>query len=89
MDKQFQNSPKILTNEEEADEIMRRLAAPPKPATRILTARWHVEDLADFGSQHGLDLEKEITDALTASIMQEIDDEMMKDMMRDIKKWTK
>ncbi len=82
MDKQFQNSPKILTNEEEADEIMRRLAAPPKPKLRTLTASWTIESLADLGAEFDIDLEDELSKALSDSIAAEIDNEMLKEMRK-------
>ncbi len=76
---------KILTREEEADEIIRRLQTPPKKLPRTLNAIWTIEALKDVSTLHGSDLEKEITDALSASIAEEIDAEII----REMGKWRK
>ncbi len=69
---------KILTREEEADEIIRRLQTPPKKLPRTLTATWTIESLKDLSSHHGIDLESEIAAALSVSIAEEIDTELLK-----------
>lgn len=68
---------KPLTREEEADEIIRRLSAPPKRKNRTLTPNWTVDFLTEINHTHGLDLEKEITEALSKEIQDEIDKEIM------------
>lgn len=52
------------TEEEEAEEIIYRLTAPPRKKRANTTF-------------HGIDLEKEITEALSKSIAEEIDNEIM------------
>lgn len=64
---------KVLTREEEADEIIRRLSTPP---IRTLTATWTIEMLDDITSQHGLDIEKELAEILSREIDREILEEM-------------
>ena len=72
--------PLPMTREEEADEIIRRLQKPlPK---RRLEANWTIEAVKDLQSQHGIDLEKELTDALSAEIANEIDREMQRHLER-------
>lgn len=51
------------TEEEEAEEIIHRLKAPPRKKRN--------------NTFHGIDLEKEIMEALSASITAEIDNEIM------------
>jgi len=51
------------TEEEEAEEIIHRLKAPPVRRRN--------------NAYHGIDLEKEITEALSKSIIAEIDNEIM------------
>ncbi len=50
-------------------------------ATRKLQAGWTVEAMQDMNSQHGLDIESEITKALSAEIVQEIDAEIISDLI--------
>lgn len=50
--------------------------------TRKLQAKWSIESMQDLGSQHGLDLEAEITSALSAEIVHEIDNEIVTDLIR-------
>jgi hypothetical protein len=69
---------KQLTRDEEADEIIRRLATHPRKKGRRLDANWTMAQIRDLSSQHGLDLEKEIMEAFSASIAAEIDAEITK-----------
>jgi hypothetical protein len=50
--------------------------------SRKLQARWTVEAAQDLNSQHGLDLENELTAALSAQIAHEIDNEILNDLMQ-------
>jgi len=70
-----------MTREEEADEIIKRLSTPPRK-NRTLTATWTVESLKDLTTSHGIDIEQEIMDALSASIAEEIDRELIEDAKR-------
>jgi len=49
--------------------------------TRKLQAGWTIEAMQDLNAQHGLDLENEMTQALSAEIVQEIDAEIIKDLI--------
>jgi hypothetical protein len=49
--------------------------------SRKLQAGWTIEAMQDLQSQHGLNLESEITQALSAEIVQEIDQEIITDLM--------
>lgn len=49
--------------------------------SRKLQAGWTIEAMQDMNSQHGLDLETEITKALSAEIVQEIDAEIIGDLL--------
>ncbi len=57
---------KILTHDEEADEIVRRLSTPP---VRIITY-----------SYHGIDLEEELSKIIAMEIAMEIDKELLNEM---------
>jgi hypothetical protein len=57
---------KILTRDEEADEIVRRLSTPP---VRIITY-----------SYHGIDLEEEISKIIAMEITAEIDKEVLRNL---------
>jgi len=48
--------------------------------SRKLQAKWSVEAMQDLSSQHGLDLEAEITAALSSEIVSEIDNEILNDL---------
>lgn len=48
--------------------------------TRKLQAGWTVEAMQDLKSQHGLDLESELTQVVSAEIVQEIDSEIISDL---------
>lgn len=49
--------------------------------SRKLQAGWTIEAMQDLNSQHGLDLESEMTKALSAEIVQEIDSETIQDLL--------
>lgn len=49
--------------------------------TRKLQAGWTIEAMQDLNSQHGLDLENEMTQALSSEIVQEIDSEILSDLI--------
>jgi hypothetical protein len=49
--------------------------------TRRLQAGWTIEAMQDMNSQHGLDIESELTKALSAEIVQEIDAEIIADLL--------
>ena len=48
--------------------------------TRKLQAGWTIEAMQDMNAQHGLDVESEMTQALSAEITQEIDAEIINDL---------
>lgn len=49
--------------------------------TRKLQAGWTIEAAQDANSQHGIDVESELTKALSAEIVQEIDAEIISDLL--------
>jgi len=49
--------------------------------TRKLQAGWTIEAMQDLQAQHGMDLESELTRALSAEIVQEIDQEILVDLL--------
>jgi hypothetical protein len=49
--------------------------------SRALQARWTMEAAQDLTAQHGLDLENELTAALSAQIAHEIDNEILTDLL--------
>jgi hypothetical protein len=49
--------------------------------SRKLQASWTVEAMQDLSSQHGLDIENEMTQAMSAEIVQEIDNEIITDLL--------
>jgi hypothetical protein len=49
--------------------------------TRTLQAKWSMEAMQDLSSQFGLDLEAEVTQALSAEIVHEIDQEIITDLI--------
>lgn len=49
--------------------------------SRKLQAGWTVEAMQDLKSQHGLDLESELTQVVSAEIVQEIDAEILSDLI--------
>lgn len=49
--------------------------------SRKLQAGWTVEAMQDLMSQHGLNVETEMTQAMTAEIVQEIDNEIITDLI--------
>lgn len=49
--------------------------------TRKLQAGWTVEAMQDIKSQHGMDLESELTQVISAEIVQEIDSEILSDLL--------
>jgi hypothetical protein len=58
------------------------LRQPVVAKTRKLQAKWTIEAMQDLSAQHGLDLEAEITQALSAEIVHEIDNEIVIDLIR-------
>lgn len=50
--------------------------------TRKLGARWTIEAMQDAQSQHRIDIESEITSALSATVVQEIDREIIDDLLQ-------
>lgn len=50
-------------------------------STRKLQAGWTVEAMQDLNSQHGLNIENEMTAGLSAEITQEIDNEVINDLL--------
>lgn len=50
--------------------------------SRKLQARWTMEAAQDMNSQHGMDLESEMTAALSAQIAHEIDNEILTDLLQ-------
>ena len=49
--------------------------------SRKLQAGWTIEAMQDIQSQHGLDIENEMTQALSTEIIQEIDNEIITDLI--------
>jgi len=49
--------------------------------TRKLQAGWTIEAMQDLKAQHGLDLESELTQVVSAEIVQEIDSEILSDLI--------
>lgn len=49
--------------------------------SRKLQATWTIEAMQDLNSQHGLDIETEMTRALSTQITQEIDNEIITDLL--------
>ena len=49
--------------------------------SRKLQAGWTIEAMQDLNSQHGLDIENEMTQALSAQVTQEIDQEIISDLI--------
>ena len=49
--------------------------------TRKLQAGWTIEAMQDLKSQHGLDLESELSQVVSAEIVQEIDSEILSDLI--------
>lgn len=58
------------------------LRQPVVAKTRKLQAKWTIEAMQDLSAQHGLDLETEITQALSAEIVHEIDNEIVTDLIK-------
>lgn len=50
-------------------------------STRKLQSGWTLEAMQDAKSQHGIDLEEEMTKTLSAQIVQEIDNEIITDLL--------
>jgi hypothetical protein len=49
--------------------------------SRKLQASWTIEAMQDMQNQHGLDIENEMTQAMSAEIVQEIDNEIITDLI--------
>ena len=49
--------------------------------SRKLQAGWTIEAMQDLKSQHGLDIESELTQVISAEIVQEIDSEVLSDLI--------
>lgn len=49
--------------------------------SRKLQAGWTIEAMQDLNAQHGLDLETEMSNAMSAEIVQEIDQEILTDLL--------
>jgi len=49
--------------------------------SRKLQAKWTIEAAQDLSAQHGLDLEAEMTAALSAAVVSEIDNEIINDLI--------
>jgi hypothetical protein len=47
-----------------------------------LQAKWSIEAMQDLSSQHGLDLEAEITTVISAQIVTDIDNEIVTDLIK-------
>jgi len=60
---------------------LRILSQVVEARTRKLQAGWTLEAMQDMNSQHGLDIEDEMTRALSADIVQEIDQEIIADLL--------
>ena len=60
---------------------MEVLSQPVQAGSRKLQAGWTIEAMQDLNAQHGLDLENEMTQALSAEIVQEIDAEIISDLL--------
>jgi len=60
---------------------LRVLSQVVEAQTRKLQAGWTLEAMQDMNSQHGLDIEDEMTRALSADIVQEIDQEIISDLL--------
>lgn len=58
------------------------LRQPVIAKTRKLQAKWTIEAMQDLSSQHGMDIEAEITQALSAEIVHEIDNEIVTDLIK-------
>lgn len=60
---------------------LRILSQVVEAQSRKLQAGWTLEAMQDMNSQHGLDIEDEMTRALSADIVQEIDQEIISDLL--------
>lgn len=67
---------KILTKDEEADEIIRRLSTTPAKYRTIKAVRT-IDSLAAVTAEYGIDLEKELSQSLADAI----DEEVMKEVI--------
>ena len=61
--------------------ILEVISQAAEAGTRKLQAGWTIEAMQDMNSQHGMDLETEMTKALSAEIVQEIDAEIINDLL--------
>jgi hypothetical protein len=75
---------KVMTREEEADEIIRRLSTPPVKKSRRIEAEWTFEQVDVMLDQYGVDLEKEIAEIIASAI----DEEILKEI-EELEKWQK
>jgi hypothetical protein len=69
---------KQLTREEEADEIIRRLATPPAPRPRRIEAEWSFEAIDGWAQEYSDELDAAIAKAITEEIDKEILEELRK-----------
>jgi len=60
---------------------MEMLSQPVQAGSRKLQAGWTIEAMQDLNAQHGLDLENEMTQVMSAEIVQEIDAEIISDLL--------
>ncbi len=60
---------------------MEIVAQPVEAGTRRLQTSWTIEAMQDAQSQHGINIESEMVKALSAQIVQEIDNEIIADLV--------
>ena len=65
-----------MSREEEADEIIRRLKAPPRP--RRFTANWTIHPVKELYNSTYND---ELTQSMSTALAEEIDKEILRDLI--------